>query len=465
MFEFWPYPLVIEGGHVVISPDDVKVYDLRLRALTGGGGMVQGRLDLPTGGRTLQPSLQLTRIRLPIDGLLIASLSKSKAKWVRWIQLNGELIGTGEVFANSEGKILFTIDTQLRDGSALPNGGRYELDDIQGSVTIERTRVQLEGVTGRHDNSSITINGLADLGDLGVGVDLTFMGDHLPIERDLIDLIPPGHKARPVLEGLFNTYEPDGMVDARLIYQGGRDEPDRFVLDVVPQNLDFDYKGQRIELKDLTGHAELTASKMTLFGVAGRYAAGSFTIDGDLRYGEDEGLALTFDVDADRLDATARALLPEGVLTLVDQLSVQGPFVLDDARVLTWPGAEQGPTGIFEGKVQLRGATAEFGVPLTEMDAELDVHIVTFADQRWPHTDVHLKADRLRALDRLVQRLSFHAETGTRPSLINLDDIKATLYGGTLIGHGQLQMGSKPSLGFDLTIQEVELDPFLFPFR
>lgn len=463
VFGFWHYPLIAESGRVVISPDDVEVHDLHMRALNGGGGVVEGRLDLPRDGRTLQPHLQLTGIQLPIDDLLIASMPKPKDQWIRSLHLSGELAGTGEVFADSSGDVVFTVDTQLRDGSATPNGGAYQLYKVHGSVTIERTRVQFEDVVSRHDGGTITLNGLADFGASGLGVDLTFIGDQLAVERSLADLLPPGNEGRPAIENLFDSYRPDGVIDARLVYHGGGDEPDKFTLNVEPRTLNFDYKDQRIELTDLSGQVELTPAKATLHGVTGRYAAGTFTIDGDARFGDDAGLALSFDVDADRIDATARALLPKGVLTLVDKLAVRGPFVMDDGRLLTWPDAQQGPTGIFEAKVALHGANAQLGVPITEMDADMDVHVVTFAEQPWPHTDIQIRADRLRALDRLVQRMSLHAETGELPSRINLKDVKGSIYGGTLIGHGQVRMGDEASLGFDLTLQEVELEPFLKP--
>lgn len=463
VFSFWNYPLTAESGRIVISPDDVTVYDLHMRGLNGGGGVVNGRLGLPRDGRSLQPYLQLTSILLPIDDLLIASMPKTKGQWVKSLQLDGELFGTGEVFADSAGKVIFTVDARLRDGSARPNGGRYLLKDVQGSVTVERTRIQFEEFTGWNGGSSITLNGQADFGKSGLGVDLTFIGDKLLIDPGLIDLVPPGHESLSTLNELFDTYNPDGMVDARLVYLGGRDEPDEFSLDIQPKTLGFDYHDQRVELSSLSGHVELTSSQATLHSVAGRFAAGSFTLDGDARFGDDSGLALLVDVDADRIDATVRALLPRAVLTLVDKLALQGPFVMSGGRLLTWPGAEQGPTAIFEAKVGLHDATAQIGVPITEMDADLDVHIVTFADQAWPHTDVQLKADRLRASDRLIQRLSLRALTGEQPSVINLDDVKGTVYGGTLIGHGQLQLGPDPSLGFDLTLLEVELEPFLKP--
>jgi AsmA-like protein len=441
----------------------VDVYDLHMRSLGGGGGVIQGWLVLPEGDRPLRPNLQISSVQLPIDNLLFASIPPPKDRWLRPLNLQGELVGTGEVFADHDGEVVFTVDAQLRNGSAAPNGGRYVLEDVNGSVTIERTRVQFEEFTGWHGGSSITLDGQADFGELGLGVDLTFTGDRLLIDRGLIDLLPEGNEGRPVLEDLFDTYKPDGLIDAKLVYHGQSETPEDFSLEVQPKNIGLDYRGQRIEVSDITGNIELTSSLATLHKIAGRYASGSFTIDGEARFGEDPGLALTFGVDAERIDAPARALLPEGVLMMVDRLAIQGPYVIEDARFLTWPQAKQGPTRIFEGKVKLRGTTAQIGVPVTEMDADLDMQVLTYADQPWPYTDIRVHADRLRAADRLIQRLSLHAQTGERPQLINLSDLKGSIYGGTLIGRGQLQMGEGSTLGFDLTLQEVALNPFLYP--
>jgi len=155
--------------------------------------------------------------------------------------------------------------------------------------------------------------------------------------------------------------------------------------------------------------------------------------------------------------------MPPPVRKLIDRLAVKGPFVIDDARLTTWPEAAQGPTSIFEGKVGLRGAGATLGVPITEMDADLDLRVVTFADQPWPHTDIRMDARSLRASDREITRLSMRSETGDQPSVIKLYDLKGSIYGGTLIGRGQVQLESPGSFGFDMAIQEVALEPFLNP--
>ncbi len=465
VFSFWHYPLFAERGRVLITPEDVRVHGVHLRAIGGGGGVVQGRLELPGDDRTLTPSLQLSSIKLPIDNVLIASIPEPKDRWVRSLNLTGTLIGTGEVYADADGEVAFTVDTRLQDGIAVPNAGGYTLDDIQGHVTVERTRVQIERLVCRHGDGSITLDGQTDFGEQGVGVDLRFAGDDLRIEPSLIDLLPIGHEGRPLLTGLFTDYQPDGQLDADLHYQSGDREPDRFTLGVEPKSLSLDYAGQRIELTDLTGRAELTPQNASLHGIAGRFAAGVFEVDGEVRLGDDSGVNLTFDVTADRIDATSRAVLPPAVLTIIDKLSVQGPYSVEDAHLLTWPSVQQGPTMIFEGDVQLSDARAQVGVPVTELDAVFDMRVVTFADQRWPHTDIRIHADRLRAADRLIERVTLTAETGKHPWLIELADVKGMIYGGTLVGWGQLRMGQDAAFGFDLTLQEVELEPFINPLE
>ncbi len=464
VFSFWHYPMFAQRGRVVITPEDVRVHGVHLRSLSGGGGgVVNGRLELPGGERVLTPYLQLSSIRLPIDDALIASIPKPKDRWVRSLGLTGTLAGTGEIYADADGQVAFTIDTRLQDGTATPNDGEYTLDDIQGSVTVERTRVQFERLTSRHGDGTITLDGQTDFGEQGVGVDLMFASDDLRIESGLVDLLPTDHEGRPLLDGLFADYKPDGELDAQLHYFSANDGPDGFTLGIEPKALSLDYSGQRIELTDMIGRAELTPQQVLLHGVGGRFASGVFEVDGEVRLGEDPGVNLAFDVDAERIDATARAVLPAAVLTIIDKLAIQGPYRVEGAHLLTWPTVKQGPTMIFEGNMQLHDAHAQVGVPVTELDATLDMHVVTFADQPWPHTDIRIHNGRLRAADRLVERLSLTAATGDHPWLIELAGVRGSLYGGTLVGWGQLRMGKEAAFGFDLTLQEVELEPFLNP--
>ena len=80
---------------------------------------------------------------------------------------------------------------------------------------------------------------------------------------------------------------------------------------------------------------------------------------------------------------------------------------------------------IFQGKVGLKGAQANVGVPVTDLDATLDIYQVKASDEDWPHTDILIHADQLRVADRLINRCSMHVETGEHPWLIELNDLRA----------------------------------------
>ncbi len=463
VFDFWPYPLTAQSGRVVIRPDNVEVDHVYLRAPNGGGGVVHGLLELPRDDRPLIPHLQLTSIYLPVDPILIASIPPPKDHWVRMLNLTGELVGTGEIYVDSHGKVAFTVDTNLRNGTAKPNDGQYVLDQINGGVTIERTRILLDEVVAHREYGEIKVNGLADYGGEGLDISLLFEADDLPLERGLIDLLPHEHQGRTLLAQLNDTYRPDGRFDARLSYSHPRGQPEHFDLTVAPHEFGFDYAGQRIELTDLTGRVDLTPSQAVLHEVSGRFAAGTFTLEGQVHLGDNPGLALGFDVHAQRIDPVGRALMPAGVRRLIDGLSLQGAYTIEHARLITSPNNQQGPTHIFEGTARFSGATAQLGVPITELDAEMNMHIAAFADQPWPHIDIRIQADRLRAADRLVRRLSLGVLTGSQPNLVNITNLRGVVYGGALVGHGQLGMGENPLLGFQMTLHDVMLEPFLDP--
>ena len=463
VFSFWHYPLIAQGGRIVITPDNVDVIDVRMRSPNGGGGVVNGHLDLPHDGSHLKPDLKLTDINLPVDDLLIASIPEPKDQWVRSLNITGKLQGNGEVDADDSGEVRFTVKTQLQQARAQPFGGQYVLNDVSGDITLQRSSVQMDDLTGKHDGGTITLNGRADFPESGADLDLHFAGDNLPIEHSLVDLIPPDHEARPLIEKLFETYKPEGVTDARMTYKTNNGSGEDFSLDIQPDTLGFDYKKQRIELSDLQGTISLSPSKAVLHHVSGRYPAGDFSVDGEARYGEDNGLALRFSAKADGIDATARALMPQACRSLIDRLALRGPFVLEDATLSTRPNATEGPNAIFEAGVGLQNAEAKLGVDLTEIDADLNMRIVAFGNQPWPHTDIKADIQHLRAADRLVQRASMHVQTGSEPSVIDFQDLKGTVYGGTLVGRGQARLDPPGVLGFELTILESELEPFLDP--
>ena len=463
LFKFWQYPLVATGGSVRVGPGFVEVKGVVFQGLNGGGGVVEGTLDLPNDEHGLVPSLQLKGIRLPVDELLIASIPEPQDAWVQSLALTGDLIGTGEIFADGQGEVDFTVDGRLVRGSATPNGGDYVLSEVNGLVTVERTRVQLEDLSAKHERGVITINGQTDWGEHGVGVELDFHADSLRIEPGLIYLLPPEHEALPRLTELFETYRPDGLVDGDLEYVGRGDGSDRFSLTVDPQVFSFDYKGQRVDLVDLTGQARLEPDSAKLEKIAGRFPAGTFGLDGVVAFHNGLDIDLSFDVYASQIDPTARAFLPTAARSVVDRLSLQGPYQVTDATLLTQHG-DDGQQGIlFQGRVGFQGAEAQVGVPVQDMYATADIYLVKPADQDWPQTQITINADRLLAADRQVRRCSFRFETGAYPWLIQMKDLKGSIYGGALIGDGELRLGEAGAYSFDITIQEAALEPFLYP--
>src|SRR5690606_23694809 len=148
------------------------------------------------------------------------------------LHLTGELRGAGRVYQPPDGKTQFELNSEIADARATPHGGAYTLDPVAGRLTIEKHRLLIHELRGRRGDAAITLGGNVDWSTEPVRLSLTFEGDDLPIERELLDLIPREYRQRDTLDAMFQRYRPAGVVDATLTYTRG--ETDEYRLAVRP---------------------------------------------------------------------------------------------------------------------------------------------------------------------------------------------------------------------------------------
>lgn len=463
LFEHWPYPLTVRQGRLVIGPDQVEVQGVKLEGLTGAAIGIEGSVVLPDKetGQPLKPELRLTAAGVAVDELLLASIRPQQAQWLREMGLKGKLEGRGRVFADETGEVDFTVDAEIREGSARPHGGAYVVEEVAGPFVVARESVKLTKIQGRHGQSVLTLDGKAQWGAAGNAIALRLMGEEMRFEDPVLDLAPPEQKSLPALRGLFERHQPEGRFGLEVNLQQVGEESLKYDLKIRPAELRIGLRGREVDFQRVSGALVADGERLRLEGVKAEFDGGEMGAEGWL---DTEGKAGEVDLtgQASAISETVRAWLPEGITRVIESLALDGPFRLDNAK-LRYGQRDEAPTFDFEGDVEWLGARAEIGTPLEDLRGTLHVKATNQSSKENPRLALSLSGGQVRANKRLVQDLRLEADNRYDASQLVIRRLLGTCYGGTVNGEGVVRLSTPHDYAMQLVLQNAAYEPFIEP--
>ena len=496
LFKHWPYPLTGESGQIVVGPSGIEMRDVVMVGPTGGRGVIRGHLlSDPQDKTKVRPDLRIEETELPIDKLLVHSIRVSQRQVVEDLHATGRLVG-GATVTQPEGfdKTQWRVEAQVVDGVVQPYAGDFRMQSVGGPFVLGNAGLELGGITGRRGSATLEVGGWFRWGSGGEGFRLEAEGRNLMIESALLDLLPPDEPARRQLAALEQTHRPTGVTHARLVWEKtlatpkadadpqpvapadakpaplaqavGIPQPKRstYTLTVEPLAFGLDFRGDRLEFTDMSGRARVRPGQVDLDQLAAQFSTGRTQIDGLVGLDGLTPTALTLTATADTHCPYTRKFLPDQAVAVLNALDVSGDYRLTDARLLIRPepGADQADVE-FDGRVALVDTRLKLGVPITQMRGRLEVGVRRFPDQRRPRLNFDLRADELRAADRRVAPLTVRLDNHEDADFLEFNEILGGVYGGILVGSGRVPLEPAMPYRFDITLSDVEVDPFLKP--
>lgn len=458
LFQNWPYPVRITRGKLTIEPGRLTIQDIEGIGLTGGSIHLSGWVDLAERGFT--PHLEVVARDLPIDELLIQSMPDQQGDWVRDLHATGTLNASGHVFRDDGGSIAFELDTRVRDASVRPYGRDLVLDKVIGHFTVRREGVEIHELVGRRDSSTIKISGTGDWRTDHTSVDLFIDAEQLVFDESLFGLIPCGSPGRQRVRDLFVRHRLEGSFTARItnrLQSSGRIYP----IVVTPISLSFDRRGTRVAIGDMGGQLRIWPERLEFKDVAAKVDAGGFAISGTMDMDQPLEVAVTFDAQNDRFCPLTKAVLPERVLKTIEGLKLDGAYIIDGGRMRVRVDGNQDWEAQFDARMALQNAKALVGVPITQMNGELEIRAIAHSDDPYPQLKLEFNASRLLAEQRMVSPLSIQMVTNAQTNDLDIRQLTGRCYGGTLMGGGVVRLDGGGQYTIDLRIQDVALDPFI----
>ncbi|MEO0964952.1 MAG: hypothetical protein AAFY08_07515 [Planctomycetota bacterium] len=442
---FWQFPLSVISGQLVIAPDRIEARDLAVTTPTGGSATLAGRLDRPTPS-TVDPHLSVVHADLPIDRLLIDSIPAEQRRWATDLHFDGGRIqATGGIFNDADGNIDWSIDAEILDAKTHPFEGGYPLSNVHGQATLTRDDISLQRIRGEQERADHTIDGVirwAEPADL----DLTLAASRLDISPAVLGLIPPDLPQRADALAVFEQYEPQGVTDATVhltLAENGQDVDAELTLE--PKRIGLSYHGQRVRATDMSGAVVIRDQDVELRALSGDFggnADGRFSAWGHASRAEPRRLAINFTAASRSFDSNTRAVLPEDVRFVLDELSFEGGYDIPQGRLVHTPEPTPGqPIVDFSARVNLDRVGMDMGVTVDRLTGAMDIEARSFPDRATPHLDLRLLADEMRVEDRRLAPARVHLRTNPDGEVLEIVEARGDLYGGSAHTSGRVGLG------------------------
>lgn len=518
-FAGFPYPLKDASAEVAVLPDHVQIIGAEMRRdvpardgrpVAEGTGAdtgdlhFRGRVDWgPRPGdptdlarRPLRVDLSVSARNLPTDAALLGALPPESVERLSALGVGGFADVSARVFTDDQDALSWDVSLDVHSGRFWPETGTFSLSEAEGRVRILPDRVELTNLTGRRGEGTVTIDGSIELNEGGL-TDATLTATRVMLDASIYDLLPPAAK------DAWNWLRPSGETDAIIKYRGptsvllddGADpsQSEQLVnaapeFDVVlqpqgaratPQAFPYELINIYGTLRIIPGRIELQNITAQHVSIEGQPPAGLMLSGvGELGTGPGGGDVwnLSPHLTEAPLDEALLSALPDGLAETLQSLKTTGVFSADfDLLRIETLGASEPATrpavgaataaapalnAAFDVKVTAVGASADVGVPLSEVNGM--IHLMgTYEAGELREVSGSFDGEKFAVRGRAGTNLrgTFAMPAGTR--LLSVENLSAQVADGELAGSLGLRFGETDadptSYAVEMAVREADV--------
>jgi hypothetical protein len=394
---FFPYRGYGVTGTVEYTPDGVFVRDLRGHH-DGGVVSIDAHLEAPTIEAAKKVTIKGTGI--PIDGALVAALPAQYRRIQEQFGPEGAIDVEVELTqprgtASAPAPWKTGAEVRLLDVAGAYAAVPYPVENISGTILVDRDRLRIEGLMGRSGDAVIGVQGQVVFSEGAASeLELTVDARDVAFDEALRAALPEsvGHRLR--------SFHPRGRFDAQIALQ--LSQPDHEVthaVQVTLKDVSIRPNAMPVDITQLTGELNITPATMTLEGLTGRYRDATVSAEGTIALSGRQQASHVLIRSRDlRCDDALRATLPAELKRTLADWRIDGP-IQTETVISHNPGLGAAATSVST-TVELSGTTVGHPMlPETLDDVQACVTIDALGVRakgvtaRYGTADVHLSLD------------------------------------------------------------------------
>ena len=479
--DIFPYELTEVSGPIEVTPRHVVLINTRGRH--GKSGVeVEGEFLL-TGKDAGIERLTVKAERLVLDADLRAALGPEVGEVWGDLALGGLVEDVqARLWHKNPAKpdaLDYVIHARLAKVQARPKLFPYDLTDIAGFVSITPRDVTLDNLTGRHDESRITLQkGNILLTDKDAAIEsLVFKASRVALDDDLRVALGPE------MDGIWRDLAPRGMVD---IPRGILRHKDPAKPDVLDYDIAIEPLGASVTYADfprtvtgITGGIHAVPGRVTLVRLKAVEGKTRVDLNGEIDTGKNTGAELVLtarDVPVDkRLIAAMGKVAPKGVKHIKPggSISVQLDKLCfgsrcpagKDATTRKAPGPKApapkapAPTApqpwSVTGKVSFKDMGVDVGLGSKTLSGSFAGSGSGLGEQL--EMDAKLALDEVLVQTRRITALRGQLLKKRDGTMLQIRNFNAWSYGGQLDGKAEIDLGDPIKYGIDLVVHRIKL--------
>jgi hypothetical protein len=345
---FFPYPIHGANGKIRFSPDPTRTFErIELQDIHGHGaiGGPNELADLRLSGWAGDNPDAGCRIRarakhVMSEPAVFAALPPPVRKVMTIFQgpgiekyphFAGDFDCTVVVPPGVEMRPIVSIDLNFTDGSGKLTAFAYPLENMTGQLAIRDGYLDTANLQFKHANTTMALSGHVSWPtDLPPGADviakpnLQLTVRNLPIDHDLIDVLPPQARAWLHTVGAGGTLDVDGRILANTVYKTPADSIG-FDLSTTLRNGSAHPPRSDFAITDATGQLRIHPDRMEVLDLRGKRGDGDLAGAGSVDWSTGRPvIKINSSAHALKLDPALCQLLPAQAQQAWTQLDPHG---------------------------------------------------------------------------------------------------------------------------------------------
>jgi len=388
---------------------------------------------------------------IPLDDKIAALLPEGVQGLWRECGIGGKVDLVARLFRKAGEGNSYGWDARvnLSQGRICYTGFPYEVKGLEGTLSLRRDGIEIDGLTSQTPDRSIFLSGKLEEAGREPLINLHIVASNIPLDEDLERALPLS------VQKWWRALSPEGKISIICDLTRSGENPPQIDLRLELLSASILYERFPYSISDIRGEVRYSSGVITLQNLRGRHGKTFLTCSGHLFTGEPSGdIQFRVGVQDLLLDEELRGVLPEGLRRLWDTFSPEGK-VHFDTRVITRTTPAGKKRVDFQTDLRFDRVSLHSGVRIGEALGKASLEGFKEGESYAFQGQTRLKSVKITG-KQLTDLSALFSKEGDS---IGFHNVSATIYGGLLKGSAKVTLSAPVIFGAQAQIKDMGLRP------